>query len=369
LVRRDTRWDWDDVISLFSKSSFDFARQSDFVNPVLQSSRFSIQYRGAAKGRDYEAWREGICRGFCRLDVGPAGNDDIDCGNDFASVDSLALATPKGSSARFARTRDLMQDGCDDFVLISASHGRVRVTQKSQTIELSKGQMCLTEMNVEGAAELTPVGSFTTARIPRRALLQVSPRAETQVARPLANDAALRSLIDRYFALCNDLAVALDAPGQRAAAQHFVDLVGLLLGGGAGQEDLLTQRGCSAARLGVMKVQVIDNLHFSGLTIEKIAQSNGISARQAQRLFAQSGQTFSEFVLDQRLSMARQLLMAASSRHRKISDIAYEAGFGDLSYFNRTFKRRFGATPSDIQSSAIAGGSTAENESAPSPEP
>jgi AraC-like DNA-binding protein len=34
---------------------------------------------------------------------------------------------------------------------------------------------------------------------------------------------------------------------------------------------------------------------------------------------------------------------------RSISAVAFEAGFGDLSYFNRTFRRRFGATPSDVR--------------------
>jgi AraC-like DNA-binding protein len=32
--------------------------------------------------------------------------------------------------------------------------------------------------------------------------------------------------------------------------------------------------------------------------------------------------------------------------------VAYEAGFGDLSYFNRTFRRRYGATPSDVREAA-----------------
>jgi AraC-like DNA-binding protein len=32
-----------------------------------------------------------------------------------------------------------------------------------------------------------------------------------------------------------------------------------------------------------------------------------------------------------------------------ISAVAYEAGFGDLSYFNRTFRRRYGATPSEVR--------------------
>ena len=162
-------------------------------------------------------------------------------------------------------------------------------------------------------------------------------------------------MIDRYFALCNDLAAELDAPGQNAAAQHLVDLVGLLLGAGAERERELRRRGYSAARLDMMKAEVIENLSRSSLTIERIAQGNGISARQAQRLFARSGQTFSEFVLDQRLSLARRLLLGPSNRHRKISDLAYACGFSDLSYFNRTFKRRFGATPSDVQAATSPG--------------
>jgi len=32
-----------------------------------------------------------------------------------------------------------------------------------------------------------------------------------------------------------------------------------------------------------------------------------------------------------------------------VGAIAYDAGFGDLSYFNRSFKRRYGATPRSIR--------------------
>jgi AraC-like DNA-binding protein len=85
------------------------------------------------------------------------------------------------------------------------------------------------------------------------------------------------------------------------------------------------------------------------LTIDTIAQANGLSVRQAQRLFAQSGVTFTEFVLEQRLSLAHRMLIGPQNRYRKISDIAYNIGFGDLSYFNRAFRSRFGITPSEMR--------------------
>jgi AraC-like DNA-binding protein len=57
--------------------------------------------------------------------------------------------------------------------------------------------------------------------------------------------------------------------------------------------------------------------------------------------------TFAEFVLEQRLLYAHRLLGNPGGREQKIAMIAYAAGFGDLSYFNRAFRRRFGMTPSD----------------------
>ncbi len=318
------------------------------MRETLFSNRFSIFHRGPAKGPDYDSWREGICRGFCRLDVGPAEDDFIDCRNDFALMDCVAMATPAGRSARFARTRDLLADDCDDLVLISASHGKVRVTQGRKTIDLQAGQMCLTEMNVVGAADLTSLGAFKTTRFPRRILLQVSRSAETQLARPLGHDRGMSALIDRYFELCNEVAGDLDPLGQKAAALHLIDLVGLLLGTSAEQKDLIGQRGLTAARLDLLKAYILKNLEDGTLSVETTARANALSERQIQRLFALSGATFSEFVLEQRLLSARHRLQSAVGRQRKVSDIAFAAGFNDLSYFNRTFRKRFGLTPSEL---------------------
>ncbi|MGY3583389.1 AraC-like DNA-binding protein [Bradyrhizobium sp. USDA 4341] len=312
-------------------------------------NRFSIFHHGLAKGPAYEAWREGICRGFCRLDVGPTDNNRIDCHNEFTLLHTVAIATPRGGSARFARTRALLDDGCDDLVLIFATRGAVQVTQGSTTIELKRGQMCLTEMNIVGTADLTQSGSFTTTRFPRRLLLQVTPMVETRLARPLGREPALSAMIERYSALCTELAGDLDVPGQQAAAHHLADLVGLVLGNSAEQKELAARDGVAKGRLDLMKADVLKNLDNGRLTIEAIARANALSTRQAQRLFAAEGTTFSEYVLEQRLLLARRLLLHAQGADRKVSDIAYTVGFNDLSYFHRAFRRKFGAAPAEMQ--------------------
>jgi AraC-like DNA-binding protein len=38
--------------------------------------------------------------------------------------------------------------------------------------------------------------------------------------------------------------------------------------------------------------------------------------------------------------------------HLAIIDIAFAAGFGDVSHFNRMFRRRFGETPSGVRAAS-----------------
>ena len=142
----------------------------------------------------------------------------------------------------------------------------------------------------------------------------------------------------------------------------MIDLTGLLLGAAADCAEFATKRGHSDSRFDLIKSNVLKNLHRQDLTIDLVARAHGLSPRQAQRFFAYSGTTFTEFVLTQRLSLAHRLLNEPLFRHRKITDIAYSAGFGDLSYFNREFRRRFGDTPSVIRRGLAIGSAAAGEE-------
>jgi AraC-like DNA-binding protein len=77
-----------------------------------------------------------------------------------------------------------------------------------------------------------------------------------------------------------------------------------------------------------------------------------VTPRYLQRLFESDGTTFSAFLLGRRLARAHRMLSEPRSVQRQVSAIAYDAGFGDLSYFNRCFRRLYGATPMDVREAA-----------------
>jgi AraC-like DNA-binding protein len=108
-----------------------------------------------------------------------------------------------------------------------------------------------------------------------------------------------------------------------------------------------------AARLQAIKSDIAARLFDCSLTIAAIAARHGVTPRYLHKLFESEGTTFTQFVLWQRLDHAHRMLRDHRFATRSISSIAYDVGFGDLSYFNRTFRQQYNATPSDIRNDAI----------------
>jgi AraC-like DNA-binding protein len=68
-----------------------------------------------------------------------------------------------------------------------------------------------------------------------------------------------------------------------------------------------------------------------------------------RKLFGDEETSFSEYVLTRRLVRAHRMLTDRRWTAVSVASIACDAGFGDRSYFNRAFRRRYGCTPSEVR--------------------
>jgi AraC-like DNA-binding protein len=310
---------------------------------------FVNRYTGPPHGPDYERWREELCRCNFRVDIQPGAGDSIDCKLQVSLLGDITMAVASGSSAEISRTRETLKDGYDGLSLVIATSGRILLRHEEQSIELSESQMGLGDMSVLCGTRMSSDCEAKAIRIPRSLLLTICPRAEDRLGLVLGSQAPIRDAIARYHALAASVGPHTDVVGQHLMAQHMVDLVGLLLGTDSDRTELANDRGRSAARLDLMRADVMANLSRADLTIYSVARNAGLSPRNAQRTFERTGTTFTEFLLEQRLLLVRRLLLDPLNRWRKVSDLAHSAGFPDVSYFNRVFRRRFGVTPSDMR--------------------
>src|SRR5215211_1254719 len=103
------------------------------------------------------------------------------------------------------------------------------------------------------------------------------------------------------------------------------------------QDAACARRGCAAPRRSSRST-----LPAMSCRQRPWAAHLGVTPRYVHMLFATEAASFSEFVLAQRLVRAHQMLTDPRCIGRPISAIAFDAGFSDLSHFNRTFRRRFG---------------------------
>ncbi len=95
---------------------------------------------------------------------------------------------------------------------------------------------------------------------------------------------------------------------------------------------------------------IAENYHRS-ISIEEIAGKCYYSKSYFMKFFKENmGMGFVQYLNDYRLEAAAGLLSRADDN---ILDIAISAGFDNLSYFNRCFKKKFGVTPGKYRSGGI----------------
>jgi AraC-like DNA-binding protein len=139
---------------------------------------------------------------------------------------------------------------------------------------------------------------------------------------------------------------------RRAVVTHVYDLVALALGATRDTTAQARTGGVRAARLNAIKDYIAEHLGRSDLSVGIVAARQGVTPRYVQLLFENEGTTFSAYVLGQRLARAQRMLSDPRHASWSITTVAYEAGFGDLSYFDRAFRSRYGARPSDFRDAA-----------------
>jgi AraC-like DNA-binding protein len=238
----------------------------------------------------------------------------------------------------------------DDVFLGVNLAGRSIVHQGGRELVLDDGDAVFFSSAEKGFVihRPTPV-LFLGLRVPRKALALLAANLDGALLRLVTSRSAPLRLLTKYLR-CVGADVA-DEPQilGRTVAAHVYDLIALIVGANADAVAAAEDRGVKAARLRAIKTDIARRLADGELTIADVAARQGVTLRYVHKLFEGEGTSFSRYVLDRRLEAAYRVLTDQRQDHRSILSIAFDSGFADLSHFNRTFRRRYDATPTDVR--------------------
>ena len=228
--------------------------------------------------------------------------------------------------------------------------GKSTALQRDDEITIGDGDATLLSCTEDAFALVRPTpAQFVGLRVPRNELAPLVRGLDDRMMRLIPQGTAALQLLTAYLRAIKEAQVPATVEMSRLVAMHLHDLIALSVGA-TRDATVIAGRSARAARLQAIKSDILDNLNDPSLTIAAIAARHGVTPRYVHKLFETEETTYTQFVLCQRLDRAYHMLRNARFVSRSITSIAYDSGFGDLSYFNRTFRRHYSATPSDIRS-------------------
>jgi len=93
--------------------------------------------------------------------------------------------------------------------------------------------------------------------------------------------------------------------------------------------------------------EIIDAHFYSTITLSELSELTNMSLSTFKREFKKIyNNSPAVYIKDKKLTKAKELLSVSKLR---ISDVAFDSGFNDVAHFSKSFKQKFGVTPSKYQ--------------------
>jgi AraC-like DNA-binding protein len=296
----------------------------------------------------FSTFREEFARQNLALDVidYSGGRPRIDV--TYLPLGGVGVCSLVATPAEFVRHKHHLKNSCDQFGLNIVETGPVQFANAGQERVYDAGSACLTDRGRPLRVFGPRGGSVRFVIVQAAALKSLVTHPEDLSGRPVRPGPAL-SLLKGYL---RSLKRPLSSELASTIGVHLLDLMAATLGPSTEAANIVTERGVKAARLKAILAEVARRYGEPNFNLDDVAVALGISRRYIQKLLEGTGNSFTEHLAECRLERAFAMLTDPHQLHLAIIDIALGVGFGDVSHFNRTFRRRFGDTPSGVRAAS-----------------
>ncbi|KPF92933.1 hypothetical protein IP81_04925 [Novosphingobium sp. AAP83] len=247
----------------------------------------------------------------------------------------LVLIRPRSPRARIERLPPTLGSSECKLVLHIQHRGRTQIDQLERHALLEPGDMEFNIGDSKYCLDVSDSNDILSVELPLQPLRVRIPDIEDLACRTFSGRASAVRLLHNYILSLWQIGRSgqVGAAWCDGAVAAFYALLesAIFTAGAEDKEDMLLK-----------KLRSIADTRFTDpdLTTSSLAHAAGVTPRSVQSSFARLNCTPSGYIADARLQQAAEWLRIDTER--SITDIAISAGFNDIAYFSRCFRKRFG---------------------------
>lgn len=317
--------------------------------------RTHIDTNMISAGRSLNFWREAVCMNL--VGVHCIANPQTGLKGRFtqlASKDGFAIARLRADAHKAIREASVLRKTKTNFyMLFLQKTGTMQVQRQNQSFAVNAGDMYFYDGMTEHNLTFDEKFDHLAIRVPRSV---VEKRWGALAGLGSFHVPASQCVVDQVLMPMAGAALgAQDSRTLPAVVQSVFDLFSTRI-----FENLnLPLSHSSHARLILARVKRKIETCFDtiGLNAESVAQELCMSRRNLDRLMAGCGTSFTQMLMEKRLSYAADLLQSKAATSISVTQISLAVGIENHSYFSRKFRERFDVSPKDyranVRSSAV----------------
>ncbi|MCG8441092.1 MAG: helix-turn-helix domain-containing protein [Caulobacterales bacterium] len=299
-----------------------------------------------ARSQRVAFWRDAICSAYVGLDCERISSDGFEGRLISQTVGAVGVSDIKTSPYVVVRSKRRISKSSDDCFLLSVQRsGSAVIEQGDRTACLNPGDLALYDSSQPYRLRFDETLSQMVLKLPRPLIQGRLARPEAITATRVPGDFGVGRIVSTFLLAMSRNLEDLDRDRQDMIVEHSIDLIATALGTVAPS----TPVGSDCARallLQRIKTFIDSHLCDPSLDAETIATAHGISVRQLHVLFKNEDRTVTRLIWERRLQRCANDLSDPGKNHLTITDICFRWGFNDAAHFSRSFRGRFGRSPS-----------------------
>ncbi len=309
--------------------------------------------RDVSEKDSFSYWNEIICKKLVNVDCERPRNCDAFYGSiRIEKYEDLVVSEIRSKSTNFIRKKEHIAHSSNDFMFVTCRLGNKSWKMiGDKSFNTLPGDISIYHGARESRLHIADSVEALIYKIPMAIVGQSILHPENLHGSVISGESRLGKLASNYMLSLASEIDLISPPQRLKAIDIFLQSLSLCTTHSASYKNVTTE--CFRESLiNQIKEFIVLNAKNQDLCAEYIATRFNISVRYLYNLFNDEKMSPAQLISDERLILAKTQLLQNEYSQKSISEIAYNAGFNNVSHFCKQFKRKFNVTPSEIKFSA-----------------